>query len=66
MLDTQIEDLNLTVRSYNCLKRAGIESVKELTDRTEEEMMNLKNLGKKSYNEIADKVKELDLRFKEY
>ena len=66
VLDTQIEDLNLTVRSYNCLKRAWIESVKELTDRTEEEMMNLKNLGKKSYNEIADKVKELDLRFKEY
>ena len=47
-----IEELDLTVRSYNCLKRAGIENVDELTQRTEDEMLRIRNLGKKSFKEI--------------
>ncbi len=54
-----IEDLDLSVRSYNCLKRAGITTLRELTDHTEEEMMKFKNLGKKSLKEIKDKLAAL-------
>ena len=50
-----IEDLDLSVRSYNCLKRAGIQTVEELTQRTEDEMMRVRNLGKKSLKEVKDK-----------
>ena len=50
-----IEELDLTVRSYNCLKRAGIENVDELTQRTEDEMLRIRNLGKKSFKEIKEK-----------
>lgn len=61
-----IEDLDLSVRSYNCLKRAGIQTVDELTQKTEEEMMHVKNLGKKSLKEVKEKMHQLDLYFKSY
>ena len=64
-LATAIEDLDLSVRSYNCLKKEGILSVEELTDKTELEIQRIKNLGKKSYKEIIQKVKDLGLEFKE-
>jgi DNA-directed RNA polymerase subunit alpha len=54
-----IEDLDLSVRSYNCLKRAGINTVGELVRKTEEEMMKVRNLGKKSFEEVERKLKEL-------
>ena len=61
-----IEDLDLSVRSYNCLKRAGIQTVEELTQKTEDEMMRLRNLGKKSLKEVKDKIYDLGLSFKSY
>ena len=61
-----IEELDLSVRSYNCLKRAGIATVLELTDRTEEDMMKVKNLGKKSLKEIKEKLAGIGLSFKEF
>ena len=61
-----IEDLDLSVRSYNCLKRAGIQTVEELTLRTEDEMMRVRNLGKKSLKEVKDKIYDLGLSFKSY
>lgn len=60
----QIEDLDLSVRSYNCLKRAGIQTVDELIQKTEEEMMHVKNLGKKSLKEVKDKMYAMGLSFK--
>lgn len=59
-----IEDLDLSVRSYNCLKRQGIQTVIELSQRSEDEMMKLRNLGKKSLKEIEDKLFALGLSFK--
>ena len=64
-LATAIEDLDLSVRSYNCLKKEGILSVEELTDKTELEIQRIKNLGRKSYKEIIQKIKDLGLEFKE-
>lgn len=64
MANMMIEDLDLSVRSYNCLKRAGIQTVEELTQKTEEEMMRIRNLGKKSLKEVKDKLAELDLNLK--
>ncbi len=61
-----IEDLDLSVRSYNCLKRAGIQTVEELTTRTEDEMMRVRNLGKKSLKEVKDKLLDLGLNFKSF
>ena len=61
-----IEDLDLSVRSYNCLKRAGIQPVDELTQKTEEEMMRVRNLGKKSMKEVKEKITELGLSFKAF
>lgn len=61
-----IEDLDLSVRSYNCLKRAGIQTVEELTQRTEDEMMRVRNLGKKSLKEVKAKIYDLGLSFKSY
>lgn len=61
-----IEDLDLSVRSYNCLKRAGIQTVEELTQKTEDEMLRVRNLGKKSLKEVKDKIYELGLSFKSY
>ena len=62
-INMAIEDLDLTVRSYNCLKRAGISSVQELTEKTEEEMSRVRNLGKKSLKEVKEKLTELNLTF---
>ena len=61
-----IEDLDLSVRSYNCLKRAGIQTVEELTQKTEDEMMRVRNLGKKSFKEVKEKIYELGRQFKSY
>ena len=61
ILEMQIEDLDLSVRSYNCLKRAGINTVNELTKKSEEDMMKVRNLGKKSLKEVKQKLDELGL-----
>lgn len=61
-----IEELDLSVRSYNCLKRASISTVAELTQKTEEEMMKVRNLGKKSLKEVKEKLAENGLSFHEY
>lgn len=60
-LEMTVEDLDLSVRSYNCLKRAGINSVDELVRKSEEDMMKVRNLGKKSLQEIREKLSELGL-----
>ena len=62
ILDMSIDELELSVRSYNCLKRAGINTVKELTNKTPDEMMKVRNLGRKSLEEVLAKLKELDLQ----
>ena len=59
--DMTIEEMDLSVRSYNCLKRAGINYVQDLADKTEEEMMKVRNLGRKSFEEVVFKMKELGL-----
>lgn len=61
VLEMTIEELDLSVRSYNCLKRAGINSVEELTYKTEDDMMKVRNLGKKSLDEVGKKLEELGL-----
>ncbi len=61
VLEMTIEELDLSVRSYNCLKRAGINTVEELTNRSEDDMMKVRNLGKKSLEEVKYKLAELDL-----
>lgn len=61
VLEMTIEELDLSVRSYNCLKRAGINTVEELTYKTEEDMMKVRNLGKKSLGEVKSKLDELGL-----
>ena len=61
LLEMSIEELDLSVRSYNCLKRAGINTVEELLQRNEEEMMKVRNLGRKSLEEVAKKLNELNL-----
>lgn len=60
-LDMSIDELELSVRSYNCLKRAGINTVEELTNRTSEDMMKVRNLGRKSLEEVLNKLNELGL-----
>ena len=57
--DMKIEELDFTVRSYNCLKKAGVNTISDLTSMTYNELLKIKNLGKKSLNEIIDKMKEL-------
>lgn len=61
VLEMTIEELDLSVRSYNCLKRAGINTVQELTTKSEEDMMKVRNLGRKSLDEVKNKLAELDL-----
>jgi DNA-directed RNA polymerase subunit alpha len=61
MLEMPIEELELSVRSYNCLKRAGINTVEDLVQRTEEDMIKVRNLGKKSLEEVDQKLMELGL-----
>ena len=63
-LEMTIEELELSVRSFNCLKRASINTVEELTGRTEEDMMKVRNLGKKSLEEVKNKLEELGLDLK--
>ena len=65
VLEMPIEELELSVRSYNCLKRANIFTVEDLTNKTESHLMKVRNLGKKSLEEVINKVKALGLTFKE-
>jgi len=58
-----IEDLELSVRSYNCLKRSGISTVQDLANKTEADMMKVRNLGKKSLDEVINKLHSLGLDF---
>ena len=61
VLEMSIDELELSVRSYNCLKRAGINTVEELTNKTSEDMMKVRNLGRKSLEEVLAKLNELGL-----
>ncbi|NLJ95884.1 MAG: DNA-directed RNA polymerase subunit alpha [Clostridiales bacterium] len=65
VLEMNIDELELSVRSYNCLKRAGINTVEELTNKTAEDMMKVRNLGRKSLEEVLTKLKELGLTLKQ-
>ena len=64
-LETSIDDLDFSVRAYNCLKRAGVNTLGDLTAKSEVEMMKIRNLGKKSLKEVIDKIKDMGLRFRE-
>lgn len=64
-LETPIEELDLSVRAYNCLKRAGKHTLSDLTAMSETEIMKIRNLGKKSLKEVLDKVKDMGLRFRD-
>lgn len=64
-LETPIEEVEFSVRAYNCLKRAGIHTVQDLVDKKESEVTKIRNLGKKSLKEVLDKVADLGLTFKE-
>ena len=61
VLEQSIEELDLSVRSYNCLKRAGINTVEDLANKTEDDMMKVRNLGRKSLDEVLKKLEELGL-----
>jgi len=63
-LDKQIEDLALSVRSYNCLKRANIHSVRQLVEFSENDLLNIRNFGVKSIEEVKDKLEEMGLGLK--
>ncbi|MFA9398194.1 MAG: DNA-directed RNA polymerase subunit alpha [Clostridiaceae bacterium] len=65
VLEMTIEELDLSVRSYNCLKRAGINTVSELTDRSMDDMMKVRNLGRKSLEEVEQKLEALELGLKQ-
>ena len=65
VLETSIEELELSVRSFNCLKRAGIATVEDLTNKSESDMMKVRNLGKKSLDEVTAKLHSLGLSFAE-
>ena len=60
-LETSIEDLDFSVRAYNCLKRAGIHTVQDLVSKSESDMMKIRNLGKKSLKEVLDKIRDMGL-----
>ena len=64
-LETPIEEIEFSVRAYNCLKRAGINTMQDLIDKKEVEVTKIRNLGKKSLKEVIDKVKEMGLKFHE-
>ncbi|MBQ2806739.1 MAG: DNA-directed RNA polymerase subunit alpha [Clostridia bacterium] len=64
VLEMTIEELDMSVRSFNCLKRAGIDTVEDLTNRTEEDMIKVRNLGKKSLEEVIQKLRSLGLDLK--
>ena len=63
VLEMPIEELELSVRSYNCLKRAGIATVEDLANKSQEDMMKVRNLGKKSLDEVTNKLIALGLNF---
>ena len=63
-LEMSIDELDLTVRSYNCLKRAGINTVQQLSEKSEEDMIKVRNLGRKSLKEIKEKLEDMGLSFK--
>ena len=65
LMEMTVEELDLSVRSYNCLKRAGINTLEELTRKTEEDIMKVRNLGKKSLQEIKEKLAALGLSLRE-
>ena len=65
ILETSIDDLDFSVRAYNCLKRANILTLRDLVDKSENEMMKIRNLGKKSLKEVMDKVKDMGLSFRD-
>ena len=65
ILETSIDDLDFSVRAYNCLKRANILTLRDLTEKSENEMMKIRNLGKKSLKEVMDKVKDMGLSFRD-
>lgn len=64
-LETTIEDLDFSVRAYNCLKRAGIHTLQDLVNKSENDMMKIRNLGKKSLKEVLDKIRELGLTLRD-
>lgn len=64
-LETSIDDLDFSVRAYNCLKRAGINTLGDLTEKSELEMMKIRNLGKKSLKEVIEKIKDMGLKFRD-
>ncbi len=64
-LETSIEDLDFSVRAYNCLKRAGIHTLQDLVNKSESDMMKIRNLGKKSLKEVLDKIKEMGLTLRD-
>ena len=64
-LETPIEDLDFSVRAYNCLKRAGVHTLQDLVNKSNSDVMKIRNLGKKSLKEVLDKVKELNLTLKD-
>ena len=64
ILEMSIDDLDLSVRSFNCLKRAGIDTVEDLVNRTEEDMIKVRNLGRKSLDEVIQKLHSLGLDLK--
>jgi len=64
-LETPIEEIEFSVRAYNCLKRAGINTMQDLIDKKEVEVTKIRNLGKKSLKEVLDKVKEMGLKFRD-
>ena len=65
ILEMTIEELDLSVRSYNCLKRASIHTVEDLTKKTEDDMLKVRNLGKKSLDEVIFKLESFGLKLKE-
>ena len=64
-LETPIEEIEFSVRAYNCLKRAGINTMQDLIDKRESEVNKIRNLGKKSLKEVIDKVKDMGLKFRD-
>ena len=64
-LETSIDDLDFSVRAYNCLKRANINTLGDLVDKSELEMMKIRNIGKKSLKEVMDKIKDMGLKFRD-
>ena len=65
VLEMNIDELELSVRSYNCLKRAGIHSVRQLVEYSENDLLNIRNFGAKSIEEVKDKLISMDLNLKQ-